>query len=398
MRTLAWLFRTSTHLFTHVLDADLGAPDPRFSLSEAAAEPDEDEVAADCARPPLNRVHDFLSAPGERVRSLGRDLSFLNYRPGGRNDAWCLELLERIVRCYALLLYECRATREQRRAELEVPAPGAPKPSKHFFTIDVVALLQKQLNGTLSLLVALYDDARKRSVPGVAELASPHEAEFRAYNLLWNLDNPDTELELQYGLARLPAALLAAPPLAHALRCWRAFRSSDFVYFLRLVRTETGAAPPTPGSRAKPAPRETPYLARCILAQHFPRLRQRALRMLNSAYRQVGSALSCLGANTSPHGPIIAPRLIPFAASQAARARRFRGASSRGSSRCHKEIGGPPCALSASSTACLCGWGRQAWRRWRRRQRARPQRKRKRRARRPAQLASGGEPRQHSYR
>ena len=50
MRTLAWLFRTSTHLFTHVLDADLGAPDPRFSLSEAAAEPDEDEVAAELER------------------------------------------------------------------------------------------------------------------------------------------------------------------------------------------------------------------------------------------------------------------------------------------------------------------------------------------------------------
>ena len=112
VRTLAWLFRTSTYLFTSVLDADLGAPDPRFSLA-GVAEPDEDELAAGCARPPLNQVHNFLCAPGFRVRSLARDLSFLNYRPNGRNDAWCLELLERVVRCYVLLQYECRATRDQ---------------------------------------------------------------------------------------------------------------------------------------------------------------------------------------------------------------------------------------------------------------------------------------------
>ena len=53
------------------------------------------------------------------------------------------------------------------------------------------ALNEERLNAFLKTLMELYDDARDRGVPGVAVLASPNEAEFRAYYLLMHMGDSD---------------------------------------------------------------------------------------------------------------------------------------------------------------------------------------------------------------
>ena len=53
------------------------------------------------------------------------------------------------------------------------------------------ALNEERLNAFLKTLMELYDDARERSVPGVAVLASPNEAEMRGYYMLLHMADSD---------------------------------------------------------------------------------------------------------------------------------------------------------------------------------------------------------------
>lgn len=86
-----------------------------------------------------------------RMRGVHRDFISQNYRSRGRNDAWAIEVHERIVRTHILLNYECT---------------GAPGFSENQNIV--------QTNAYLKTLNELYDDARERSVPGVAVLESPN--------------------------------------------------------------------------------------------------------------------------------------------------------------------------------------------------------------------------------
>ena len=50
---------------------------------------------------------------------------------------------------------------------------GQAKLPRHFFTMDAIGLIYKQLGNLLALLNALYDDARERGIPGVIYGAGP---------------------------------------------------------------------------------------------------------------------------------------------------------------------------------------------------------------------------------
>jgi hypothetical protein len=137
VRPPAVLRATVDYLFAEVLDADARGPDPRFLTDDGAP------------RPPSGReIWEFL---WNRLRAVARDFTSQNYRGSGRNDALVLETHERMVRCLALFSYEL---------------VGDPS--------FLWALNEERLNAFLKTLMELYDDARRRGVPGVATLESPN--------------------------------------------------------------------------------------------------------------------------------------------------------------------------------------------------------------------------------
>ena len=86
--------------------------------------------------------------------AVGRDFISQNYRPTGRNDALAMETMERCARTLLLFNYElCEETS---------------------FREHMGRLNEERLNAFLKTLMELYDDARERGVPGVAELQSPN--------------------------------------------------------------------------------------------------------------------------------------------------------------------------------------------------------------------------------
>lgn len=263
------LVNVVNYLTSNILDADKKGPDPRF-----LTEPPDVQARA----PTLLEIQSFC---WDRFRSVVKDFLGQNYRTGGRNDAWAQETLERIVRAHVLFNYECWAQ----------PVEFAPLAHSN----------EEQLNAHLKTLLELYDDARRRSIPGVAVLASPCEDEFRAYYILMFMGDNEASESLQAMLAKQPPHILRSPRVQHALACWSAFKTNDYVRFFRLVRNMRGAPPP-PGaaqqhgagagaaaaSTSAPAAYvegydTTPYLTRCLLARYFPRVRQNALRTINNA-------------------------------------------------------------------------------------------------------------------
>ena len=76
----------------------------------------------------------------------------------------------------------------------------------------------------------------RRSIPGVAELRSPHEAEFRSYYILMQMGIADSQKGLLAMLAALPLRLLASPEVQHALACWSALANTNTSRFFKLVK------------------------------------------------------------------------------------------------------------------------------------------------------------------
>ena len=129
----------------------------------------------------------------------------------------------------------------------------------------------------LKSLNEFYDDAR---VSGLA-VPSPNEAEFRAYNLLTHLRDPD----IVWSTELLPQALFAHPLLQRALALHRLAQRAN------LARGERAS----PGAFARffklVADPQTPYLFACILSTHFAEVRRGALEALRGAFLRQHSAL-----------------------------------------------------------------------------------------------------------
>lgn len=121
-----------------------------------------------------------------------------------------------------------------------------------------------------------YDDLR---LSGEAH-PSPNEAEFRAYNLLTHLRDPD----IIWSIELLPPHILSHPLLQRALALHRLAQKANiprgerasqnaFSRFFKLVGD--------PG---------TPYLFACILSTHFNDVRRGAIEALRSAFLKQHSA------------------------------------------------------------------------------------------------------------
>lgn len=128
----------------------------------------------------------------------------------------------------------------------------------------------------LKSLNEFYDDARSSGNPS----PSPNEAEFRAYNILTHLRDPD----IIWSCELLPPSIFSHTLLQRALAIHRLAQKSNiargerasqnaFSRFFKLV-----AAP------------ETPYLFACILSTHFNDVRRNAVDALRMAFLQQHSA------------------------------------------------------------------------------------------------------------
>lgn len=128
----------------------------------------------------------------------------------------------------------------------------------------------------LKSLNEFYDDLRLSGTPD----PSGNEAEFRAYNLLTHLRDPD----IVWSVELLPPEIFGHPLLQRALALHRLAQKSNiprgerasqnaFSRFFKLV-SEPG----------------TPYLFACILSTHFNDIRRNAIDALRSAYLKQHSA------------------------------------------------------------------------------------------------------------
>lgn len=159
-------------------------------------------------------------------------------RFGGLNDQCCIEVHERIARWYVMMDHQMRADPEFVKAHAQQNA--------------------EQLNAVLKSLGSFYDDARKRGRDVAAEWCK-HEAEFRSYFLLYQLDNKDVT---QAALATLAPEVLAAPEVQLVLEVMKARKYRNYARFFRVFK-------------------EADYLHACILFKYVGVMRAEALRLLS---------------------------------------------------------------------------------------------------------------------
>lgn len=132
------------------------------------------------------------------------------------------------------------------------------------------------LCAVLKSLNEFYDDAR---MSGTAE-PSPNEAEFRAYNILTHLRDPD----IIWSAELLPPSIFAHPLFQRALALHRLAQRSNIPRGERLA--------PNAFSRffKLVADAQTPYLFACILSTHFAEIRRGAIDALKGTFLQQHSA------------------------------------------------------------------------------------------------------------
>ncbi|GAA5977587.1 hypothetical protein JCM10908_005031 [Rhodotorula pacifica] len=194
---------------------------------------------------PLAATHPFLR---DRTRSVRQDFTVQNIR---NVDA---------VRC------------NERIARYHILAVGVMREESGFSEQQEL----EQLRKVLKSLNEFYDDLRLSGTPD----PSGNEAEFRAYNLLTHLRDPD----IVWSVELLPPEVFRHPLLQRALALHRLAQKSNiprgerasqnaFSRFFKLVGE--------PG---------TPYLFACILSTHFNDIRRSAIDALRAAYLKQHSA------------------------------------------------------------------------------------------------------------
>ncbi|KAI5476293.1 nuclear export factor [Pseudohyphozyma bogoriensis] len=192
-------------------------------------------------------THPFLR---DRTRSVRQDFTMQNVR-----GVSAIECNERIARYHILAL---GVQREQvgfsESQELE------------------------QLRKVLKSLNEFYDDARFHDPP----IPAPNEPEFRSYNILTHLRDPD----IIWSTELLPPAVFNHPLFQTALSLHALAQRSNIE---RGERASLNAFSRFFKLLAKP---EVPYLFGCILATHFNEIRRNALDALKKTYIKGHSPLS----------------------------------------------------------------------------------------------------------
>lgn len=193
---------------------------------------------------PWKGKHPFLR---DRTRAIRQDFTLQNYR-----KSECTHCHEIIARFHIFSLH--------RMAE-----------EKDFSSQQEMEQLQK----TLTTLSELYEDARLDGEP------YPNEAEFRAYQLLTHIRDPDLQRQAQ----RWPPDIFNSTPVKLALQFFMLVQTNNrhttqfqdqnaesclhnFGTFFRLV-----------------ASKRVPYLVACLLESHFSEIRKTALKAMKGVYR-----------------------------------------------------------------------------------------------------------------
>ena len=116
-------------------------------------------------------------------------------------------------------------------------------------------LNDENLTKCLRTLKHMYHDLQ------VAGVYCPQETEFRAYDVLMNLNEGDTLREIQ----TLSEEIQKDPQVVFALKSFKALNSNNYVLFFKLVRKAT-------------------YLEACILKRYFYQVRRMAVKTIIAAY------------------------------------------------------------------------------------------------------------------
>jgi hypothetical protein len=218
------LLRTMDYIQSQLMERDLDSDvDPRF-----------DEV------PSTLEVYLYI---WNRLRMVAKDFILQNYRFGGRNDRYCIECHERMVRWLIMMDHQLHDNKE--------------------YTDTHAQQNSEQLNKCLKSLNEFYDDARTRrespdgqKMGGVIEC--PNEGEFRAYYILHQLDN---EGQVESYVTSLSPEVLASAPIQYALQIVASRRVQNYATFFRLIR-------------------EGAYLEGCSLLKYVGFMRIQALKVL----------------------------------------------------------------------------------------------------------------------
>jgi hypothetical protein len=193
--------------------------------------------------PQLPTSHSFL---WDRTRSIRQDFTYQNY--SGPEAIQCNEMISRIHLVCLHVMAGSDAEYSQQQ-ELE------------------------QLNKALQTLNEFYTDNRKRGLPD-----SPREPEFRAYQLLSHLRDPDIEYQVQ----QLPKAMFDDRRIQIALRLRKLIQQNErntsenepnlFVRFFEELRSDASIPP----------------LFLCLLESKFNEIRLNAVKAMSRSYHNRG--------------------------------------------------------------------------------------------------------------
>ncbi|KAI9305605.1 SAC3/GANP/Nin1/mts3/eIF-3 p25 family-domain-containing protein [Cunninghamella echinulata] len=199
---------------------------------------------------PLEKCHPFIR---DRTRSIRQDFTLQNIR-----DQKAVEAHERIARFHILCLHEMCHLDEEKFSEQQET---------------------EQLRKVLISLMEFYDDLREEGIE------MENEAEFRAYNLISHVRDPDAARNLQ----TLPKHVFLHPNIQLAIQFYGLMQRNNeimetssrrnkpvnveasqnfYSQFFKLVKDD-----------------QTPFLMACMLEWHFPDVRKGALKAMNTAYR-----------------------------------------------------------------------------------------------------------------
>lgn len=172
--------------------------------------------------------HDVYAFVRDRTRAIRQEISIQKvFNPVG------VYMSEKIVRFYIVAGHRLA---EQDRA-----------------TFDAFQN-QEQIDKTLVSLKDMYSDLYKKGV------LCPNEAEMRAYYVLLDLSSPTPP----YYDVR--PDIYSTPEMQFAIKVWEAVKADDWYRFFKAVREAT-------------------YLQSCVLHLYFNSIRQRALQIMNRAFK-----------------------------------------------------------------------------------------------------------------
>ncbi|GAC93796.1 hypothetical protein PHSY_001361 [Pseudozyma hubeiensis SY62] len=142
----------------------------------------------------------------------------------------------------------------------------------------------EQLRKTMRSLMEFYDDARRKSVAGnpggSAQLASPNEAEFRAYNLLLHLRDPETLREAEL----LPGDIFRSPLVQTAIHLRQLSQRSNNLEKRGQPRNTEATLNFFSKFFAELRKPDVNYLMACLAENSFSSVRIGAVKAMSKAY------------------------------------------------------------------------------------------------------------------